>query len=90
MLMFVAKDTKAQVAGRYAMRIAEFVSQLAPQVQDKYRHNIRYFGLLAPRANGPHAGRSFHPARATPPSSSSTVELAGLSTEVFSGGPAHR
>ena len=28
---------------------AEFLATLADHVPDRYRHNIRYFGLLAPR-----------------------------------------
>jgi hypothetical protein len=49
---FVAKDTKANRLVRTRCGIAEFVRRLAPHVQDKYRHNIRYFGLLAPRTKG--------------------------------------
>ena len=29
--------------------LADFVATLADHVPDRYRHNIRYFGLLAPR-----------------------------------------
>ena len=50
---FVAKDTKGKMLVRTRCGIAEFVRQLAAHVQDRYKHNIRYFGLLAPRAKGP-------------------------------------
>jgi Putative transposase/Transposase zinc-binding domain len=49
---FVAKDTKAKRLVPTRCEIAEFVRRLAPHVQDKYRHAIRYFGLLAPRTRG--------------------------------------
>jgi hypothetical protein len=35
-----------------ALSKREFIDRLADQVQDKYRHGVRYFGLLAPRAIG--------------------------------------
>ena len=31
---------------------AEFLTTLADHIPDRYRHNIRYFGLLAPRVKG--------------------------------------
>jgi hypothetical protein len=49
---FVAKDTKAQALVTTRCRLPEFVHLLAPHVPDPYRHAIRYFGLLAPRAKG--------------------------------------
>ena len=30
----------------------EFLATLADHISDRYRHNIRYFGLLAPRVKG--------------------------------------
>ncbi len=46
---FLTKDKKAKkwVMTRYTM--ADFIATLADHVPDRYRHNIRYFGLLAPR-----------------------------------------
>jgi hypothetical protein len=35
-----------------ALSKREFIDRLADQVQDKYRHGVRYFGLLAPRVIG--------------------------------------
>lgn len=49
---FVAKDTKAGRLVPTRCRLAEFVRLLAPHVSDLYRHGIRYFGQLAPRAKG--------------------------------------
>jgi len=49
---FVAKDTKAGLLVRTRCGLPEFVRLLAPHVPDLYRHGIRYFGLLAPRAKG--------------------------------------
>ena len=31
---------------------ADFLAALADHVPDRYRHNIRYFGLLSPRSKG--------------------------------------
>ncbi len=47
---FLRKDLKLKqwVLTRYP--INEFVSALAAHVPDRYRHAIRYFGLLAPRS----------------------------------------
>lgn len=46
---FLAKDTKhnRRVETEYAT--PDFISRLADQVPDRYRHSVRYFGLLAPR-----------------------------------------
>jgi hypothetical protein len=49
---FVAKNTKAGQLIRTRCRLPEFVRLLAPHVPDLYRHGIRYFGLLAPKARG--------------------------------------
>jgi hypothetical protein len=49
---FVAKHTKAGRLVRTRCPLPEFVRLLAPHVPDMYRHGIRYFGLLAPRAKG--------------------------------------
>ena len=46
---FLTQDTrtKRRVMTRYTA--ADFLTTLADHVPDRYRHNIRYFGLLAPR-----------------------------------------
>ena len=49
---FVAKDTKAKTLVRTRCSLQEFVRLLAPHVPDRYRHAIRYFGLLAPGSKG--------------------------------------
>jgi hypothetical protein len=45
---FIAKQRKKPTIIHYPAR--QFVERLAEHVPDRYRHNIRYFGLLAPRA----------------------------------------
>lgn len=49
---FLTKDLRQKrlIATEYSPR--EFVTMLAEHVPDHYRHAIRYFGLLAPRAKG--------------------------------------
>jgi hypothetical protein len=51
-VQFLRKDLKLkrQVLTRYS--IEEFVASLAEHVPDRYRHGMRYFGLLAPRRKG--------------------------------------
>ena len=51
-IRFETKDTRTQrrVMTRYTP--AAFVATLADHVPDRYRHNVRYFGLLAPRLKG--------------------------------------
>ena len=44
---FVAKQRKRPAVMRCSA--GKFVERLAEHVPDRYRHNIRYFGLLAPR-----------------------------------------
>ena len=41
---------KQMVITGYTM--ADFLAALADHVPDRYRHNIRYFGLLSPRSKG--------------------------------------
>ena len=48
-IRFLTKDTRTKRTVEIQYTPAEFVSTLAPHVPDRYRHNIRYFGLLAPR-----------------------------------------
>lgn len=47
---FVTKDTKTQEIVLDQFNKDEFVRILADHVPDKYRHSIRYYGLLAPRS----------------------------------------
>ncbi len=51
-IRFLTKDTrtKQRVITRYTT--ADFLAALADHVPDRYRHNIRYFGLLSPRSKG--------------------------------------
>jgi len=51
-VLFVAKDTKAKLLVPTRSQLSEFVRLLAPHVPDSYRHSVRYFGLLSPRARG--------------------------------------
>lgn len=49
---YVAKDTKRGVLATATCTLDRFVRLLAAHVPDNYRHAIRYFGILAPRARG--------------------------------------
>jgi Putative transposase/Transposase zinc-binding domain len=49
---FIAKDTRAKRLVPTRCQLPEFVRLLAQHAPDHYRHAIRYFGLLAPRAKG--------------------------------------
>ncbi|MEE8609065.1 MAG: transposase, partial [Nitrospiraceae bacterium] len=48
-IRFVTKDTRTKRTVEITYTPAEFLATLADHVPDRYRHNIRYFGLLAPR-----------------------------------------
>jgi hypothetical protein len=48
-IRFVTKDTRSKRTVETTYTPAEFLSTLAHHVPDRYRHNGRYFGLLAPR-----------------------------------------
>jgi len=48
----VTKDTRTQRTVETTYTPAEFLTTLADHIPDRYRHNIRYFGLLAPRVKG--------------------------------------
>jgi hypothetical protein len=56
---FVTKDsrTKQLVSDTWLTRA--FLAALADHLPDRYRHNIRYFGLLAPRVKPEHHVRVF-------------------------------
>jgi hypothetical protein len=51
-VVFLAKDRKKRLLRPTRYPIGQFVRMLAAHVPDVYRHAIRYFGLLAPRAKG--------------------------------------
>jgi hypothetical protein len=57
---FVAKDTRNDTLVRTWCTLDRFVRLLAAHVPDHYRHAIRYFGLLAPRAKGQRDAGLFH------------------------------
>ncbi len=48
-IRFVTKDTRSKRTVETTYTPAEFLSTLAHHVPDRYRHNVRCFGLLAPR-----------------------------------------
>jgi hypothetical protein len=49
---FLTKDKKLRRTVITTCTTHEFISRLADQVQDRYRHGVRYFGLLAPQSIG--------------------------------------
>jgi len=51
-IRFLTKDTRTQRAVETTYTPAKFLITLADHISDHYRHNIRYFGLLAPRVKG--------------------------------------
>ena len=48
-IRFVTKDRSTGQAVETTYTPAAFLATLADHIPDRYRHNIRYFGLLAPR-----------------------------------------
>ena len=48
-IRFVTKDTLTEQMVETPYTPAAFLATLADHILDRYRHNIRYFGLLAPR-----------------------------------------
>ena len=48
-IRFVTKDTRTKRTVETTYTPAAFLATLADHVPDRYRHNVRYFGLLAPR-----------------------------------------
>ena len=48
-VQFLTKDTRTKQTVMTQYTMADFLASLADHVPDRYRHNIRYFGLLAPR-----------------------------------------
>ncbi len=51
-IRFLTKDTRKKRIVETTYTPAEFVATLAHHIPDRYRHNIRYFGLLSPRVKG--------------------------------------
>ena len=51
-IRFLTKDTRTKKTVETTYSPAEFLTALADHIPDHYRHNIRYFGLLAPRIKG--------------------------------------
>lgn len=49
---FLTKDKKLRQTVTTSYTASEFIARLADQVPDRYRHAVRYFGLLAPRSFG--------------------------------------
>ena len=48
----MAKDTKTKRLVPTSCQLSDFVRLLTPHVPESYRHSVRYFGLLSPRARG--------------------------------------
>ena len=51
-ICFVTKDTRTKRVVETTYTPAAFLATLADHIPDRYRHGIRYFGLLAPRVKG--------------------------------------
>ena len=49
-IRFVTKDKREKRTVETTFAPADFVATLADHIPDRYRHSVRYFGLLAPRA----------------------------------------
>lgn len=49
---FLSKDKKLKGEVTRSTSLQEFVSLIAEHVPDRYRHGVRYFGLLAPASKG--------------------------------------
>jgi len=52
---FLTKDKKLGQTVTTVYTTSEFIARLSDQVPDRYRHAVRYFGLLAPRSFGKNA-----------------------------------
>jgi Putative transposase len=51
-IRFLTKDTRSKRTVETVYTPAAFLSALADHVPDRYKHGVRYFGLLAPRVKG--------------------------------------
>lgn len=49
-VVYEVKDTRARMRRETHAMPVEFMSLIAEHVPDRYRHSMRYFGLLSPRA----------------------------------------
>src|ERR1700756_3713423 len=49
-VVYQVKNTRAKAMCETRSTPAKFVALMAEHVQDRYRHSMRYFGLLSPRA----------------------------------------
>ena len=49
---FLTKDKKQRRTVTTSYPTRDFIARLADQVPDRYRHGVRYFGLLAPQSIG--------------------------------------
>jgi len=58
-VVYLAKDTRTKTLQEARCTPAEFVALLSPHVLDRYRHSMRYFGLLAPRTKRLTSGAVF-------------------------------
>jgi hypothetical protein len=56
---FVTKDSRTKRTVLDTYPTPAFLAALADHVPDRYRHNIRYFGVLAPRIKTHHLARVF-------------------------------
>ena len=51
-IRFLTKDTRTKQMVLTRSTTSDFLATLADHIPDRYRHNIRYFGLLSPRIKG--------------------------------------
>ena len=57
---FLTKDLKTRTTVETSYSVEEFIDLLSHHVPDRYAHNVRYFGLLAPRSKGKNYGFIYH------------------------------
>jgi hypothetical protein len=46
---FLTQDTRTERIVETRYKTADFIATLADHVPDRYRHTVRYFGLMSPR-----------------------------------------
>ena len=56
---FWTKDSRSQQLVKKCVSIKDFLSLLSDHVPDRYRHAVRYYGLLAPRSIAKLSGAIF-------------------------------
>ena len=59
-VVYQSKDTRNKAIQETHSTPAEFVALIAEHVPDRYRHSMRYFGLLAPQLKRVTSGALFH------------------------------